>query len=161
MAVSRYHLAAGVLGFTLGLSLSSLLSSTTTSISLAHLQHRLEQYQLPPTPLSTLHRHLQGETGPTTPVVFHDDPTVHLEEEEQAQGLTKGVRVLCWIMTGPANHKTKAAHVKATWGRRCNTLLFMSSQEDAELGSIGLGVPEGHDNLWAKTREAFRYPAAG
>jgi len=88
-------------------------------------------------------------------VIFHDDPRVHQGEEQG--GLAGRVRVLCWIMTGPANHKTKAVHVKATWGRRCNSLLFMSSQEDEELGSVALGVPEGHDNLWAKTREAFRY----
>ena len=159
MAVSRYHLAAGVLGFTLGLSLSSLLSSTTTSLSLAHLQYQLEQYQIPPTPPRPLpdrgdHLHLEASVGPSSPVIFHDDPRVHQGEEQG--GLAGRVRVLCWIMTGPANHKTKAVHVKATWGRRCNSLLFMSSQEDEELGSVALGVPEGHDNLWAKTREAFR-----
>ena len=42
MPVSRYHLAAGVLGFTLGLSLSSLLSSTTTSLSLVHMQGQIK-----------------------------------------------------------------------------------------------------------------------
>lgn len=38
------------------------------------------------------------------------------------------VRVLCWVMTNPTNHKTKARHVKRTWGKRCNILLFMSTE---------------------------------
>ena len=72
--------------------------------------------------------------------------------------LTDSVRVLCWIMTTPANHETKALHVKQTWGRRCNKLLLMSSTDDAKLGTIALaGVGEGRQSLWNKTREAFRY----
>ena len=36
----------------------------------------------------------------------------HPQERGDAEELAKKVRVLCWVMTGPANHKTKAAHVK-------------------------------------------------
>lgn len=48
-------------------------------------------------------------------------------EDQVANYLKEKVRVLCWVMTAPSNHKKKAAHVKATWGKRCNIVLFMSS----------------------------------
>ena len=34
--------------------------------------------------------------------------------------ITSSVRVLCWVMTSPANHEAKARHVKLTWGKRCD-----------------------------------------
>jgi hypothetical protein len=38
------------------------------------------------------------------------------------------VRVLCWIMTTPKNHWKKARHDKNTWGKRCNRLIFISTE---------------------------------
>ena len=78
-------------------------------------------------------------------------------EHPTSPTLEGGVRVLCWVMTGPQNHQTRAKHVKATWGRRCNKLLFMSSQADPSLPAIGLKVKEGRDSLWDKTKQAYSY----
>lgn len=85
------------------------------------------------------------------------DEEFHIGEDKIAQEMREKVRILCWIMTGPKNHQTKARHVKATWGKRCNVLLFMSSIQDPSLPTIKLPVQEGRDNLWAKTKESFKY----
>ncbi|KAI5710878.1 hypothetical protein M8J75_012152 [Diaphorina citri] len=87
----------------------------------------------------------------------HADEAHHHGEDVIAKELKHKVRVLCWVMTNPDNHNKKARHVKATWGKRCNILLFMSSSVDPKLGTINLNVSEGRDHLWGKTKAAFRY----
>ncbi|CAB1330143.1 unnamed protein product [Coregonus sp. 'balchen'] len=75
------------------------------------------------------------------------------EDSRMADELYQKVRILCWVMTGPSNLQTKARHVKATWSRHCNVVVFMSSVDDP----VGLGTGEGRDQLYWKTIRAFHY----
>lgn len=106
------------------------------------------------------HAAIDNVKGPHEPSKWTDQ-NHHSHEEESsavANALARHVRVLCWVMTNPNNIRSKAIHVNATWGRRCNVLLFMSSEEDASnIPIIKLPVNEGRNNLWAKTKEAFKY----
>lgn len=109
--------------------------------------------------------HSHGETdhfkGPDELVKWADKHShSHTEESSAlAEALSIKVRVLCWVMTSPSNLQSKAKHVFATWGKRCSKILFMSSETDSSgsLPVVNLSVSEGRDNLWAKTKEAFKY----
>jgi len=92
-------------------------------------------------------------------IEFTDQHHHHNDDNHIAMKLEKEVRVLCWIMTYTGNHKSKATHVKATWGKRCNKLIFMSDSDDVELGAINImkNSTEGRKHLTAKTMNAFDY----
>ena len=69
----------------------------------------------------------------------------------------RDVRVLCWIMTAPEFLWTRAVHVRNTWGRGCNVLLFASDYEDDLFSTINITVPHGREYLPTKTFKAFDY----
>ncbi|XP_030244992.1 glycoprotein-N-acetylgalactosamine 3-beta-galactosyltransferase 1-like [Drosophila navojoa] len=74
-----------------------------------------------------------------------------------AAQLEREVRVLCWVMTTPKYHKTRAVHILRTWGKRCNKIYFITSAPDDELDTIVLNKTDSYDVLWGKTKEAFTY----
>ncbi|WAR04063.1 C1GLT-like protein [Mya arenaria] len=60
-------------------------------------------------------------------------------------------------MTSPQSLEKKAVHVRATWGHRCNKLIFISSVTNASFPTIGVNVSEGRKHLTGKTMKAFQY----
>ncbi|XP_017017731.1 glycoprotein-N-acetylgalactosamine 3-beta-galactosyltransferase 1-like [Drosophila kikkawai] len=93
-----------------------------------------------------LERQNQGDTTPQNPM-----------EDVLANRLHNETRILCMVLTIPENHETKAAAVKRTWGRRCNKLIFISSQEDKELGAINVHILEKRRYVFRKVRKAIKY----
>lgn len=79
-------------------------------------------------------------------------------ESDLAKQLFNNIRVLCWVFTHPTNHKLKVPHVKNTWGKRCNKLLFMSIEKDPNNPDVvAIPIPEGRSHLWNKTRLVMKY----
>lgn len=66
------------------------------------------------------------------------------------------VKILCFILTQPINHQTKAQAVNNTWGKRCNKLVFISSENDDNLDIITVNVTEEHRYLWDKTKQGLQ-----
>lgn len=52
--------------------------------------------------------------------------------ETLADFLYREVRVLCFVVTSPDNLRKKAIHVRDTWGKRCNKILFMTSPNNGK-----------------------------
>uniref|UniRef100_A0A3B1IYD0 Glycoprotein-N-acetylgalactosamine 3-beta-galactosyltransferase 1 n=1 Tax=Astyanax mexicanus TaxID=7994 RepID=A0A3B1IYD0_ASTMX len=73
-----------------------------------------------------------------------------------ATNLTQRVRLLCWILTAPQFLESRAKHVNAAWAKRCNIVLYMSS-ENSDFPTVKLNVSEGRDQLYWKTIRAFQY----
>lgn len=86
---------------------------------------------------------------------FHNNRFIH--NETLSSFLYDKVKVLCMVTTHPGNHESKAIHIKKTWGKRCNKLIFMTTAEDLQLGTVVLDVPETRDALWGKTKASFKY----
>lgn len=88
-----------------------------------------------------------------------DKHNVHtFENDTVARKLHESIRILCWVSTTPANHMTRAVHIKRTWGRRCNKLVFMSTAIDSRIDAVALNVSHDTPNTqWGKTKLALKH----
>ncbi|XP_028980283.1 glycoprotein-N-acetylgalactosamine 3-beta-galactosyltransferase 1 isoform X2 [Esox lucius] len=108
-----------------------------------------------------LYMHYIVYSDPSTaePAFFplgHTSSPKNILFDKNESTLSQNVRVLCWIMTGPRNLESRAKHIRATWAKRCNKILYMSSVE-TDFPTVGLNVSEGRDQLYWKTIRAFQY----
>lgn len=74
-----------------------------------------------------------------------------------ADDLFESVKVLCLVLTYPANHQKKARHVNNTWAWRCNKLYFITTADEPGWPTIVVDVPDGRDYLWDKARNGFKF----
>ncbi|CAL1537637.1 unnamed protein product [Lymnaea stagnalis] len=86
-----------------------------------------------------------------------DDGEFHQDNDVIAKQLFKTVRIACWILTSPQNLEKKAIHVKNTWTKRCNVVVFISSQKNDSFPTVGVNAKEGRQHLTAKSMQAFKY----
>ena len=104
-----------VIGFIFGLSVSLFTISKTQYLPnyskniLRSLQSQWSQYYTqPPHGHAHSHEDLEDDEGPPDIVMFHNgNESVHKDEDLVARQLAEKVKVLCWVMTQPKNHKSK------------------------------------------------------
>ena len=66
-------------------------------------------------------------------------------------------RILCWVMTSQETLDTRAVHVKRTWGKRCDVLLFASDYQNKTFGTMDINPGKGRGKLPEKTIQALDY----
>ncbi|KAM9340575.1 glycoprotein-N-acetylgalactosamine 3-beta-galactosyltransferase 1 [Symphorus nematophorus] len=78
------------------------------------------------------------------------------ERNSSAAAAARRTRILCWIMTGPKYMESRTKHIKNTWAKHCDRMLYMSSVK-SDFPTVELNVTEGRENLYWKTIRAFQY----
>ncbi|XP_055357470.1 glycoprotein-N-acetylgalactosamine 3-beta-galactosyltransferase 1-like [Paramacrobiotus metropolitanus] len=111
---------------------------------------------------------LMGDNGSRTPArssALHSAPPSVFEDIQQDSGgsplkdFLPAIRILCLILSSPSNQE-KAKAVQETWARHCSSYFFVTAENRLVNDSqriLNPGVPEGRDNLWGKTKAAFRH----
>ena len=72
------------------------------------------------------HMDLEDAEGPDEIVVFHNkNESGHEGEDVVARKMAEKVRVLCWVMTQPENHKSKVMKMRFTKNKAVCNLFFL------------------------------------
>lgn len=63
---------------------------------------------------------------------------VEMNSSSQSVESVKKIRILCFLNTMPESYSKKAVHIRNTWHKHCDKLLFVSTLMDMNLGALGL-----------------------
>ncbi|GAB6026239.1 hypothetical protein CHUAL_012448 [Chamberlinius hualienensis] len=116
------------------------------------------------------------DISPSLSNVVNVSEVLHLnvaqqDEFELANAIKDKIRILCWVMTQPKDHTEKALTVRATWGKRCNILYFVSTtavtlpkydnvtvwETEPPLETAVFNGNESRGILWGKVKLGFQY----
>lgn len=71
---------------------------------------------------------------------------------------SKHLRILCYILTVSKYHASRCRAVQATWGPRCDRLVFASDEDDELLGAVRIpNALHDYDHLWDKHRKTLKF----
>ena len=93
----------------------------------------------------------------TTITKYDQDQYIFFNVVGKTEGDQIKARLLCWIMADPNPLDKKVIHQKQTWGKGCDKLLVMSSQQNDTFPTVGLNVPAGRNHTAAKVLVAWKY----
>lgn len=84
---------------------------------------------------------------------FHKLPSVtktelNVQRVDNSVSNPRKIRILCFIGTTVKYFGKRAIHVKETWGKHCDKLIFVSNTTNDRLGSVGLNVTDDYLHLW-------------
>ena len=91
---------------------------------------------------------------------FNFRPVLDKIEIRQLTDSERRIKILCLVDTNQAYHDTRAKAIMATWGSRCDKLVFASNHSNESIGAIkppNLSEGSPTDDLWNKHRETLRF----
>lgn len=81
-----------------------------------------------------------------------------IEKSDTDLSKYRKIRILCYIGTSVKFFLLRDIHIRETWGRFCDKLIFAANTTDVRLGAIGFNVThDGHDGTWEKIRPLMFY----
>ena len=100
-------------GFIFGLSVSLFTIDAMSNYKLSLYYKSERETSSPSHNHAHSHEDLKNAEGPDEIVVFHNkNESVHEDDDVVARKMAEKVRVLCWVMTHPENHKSKVMKMR-------------------------------------------------